>query len=144
MTPCQSCGAQVDGGCACEATKGESLCKWCGDSIAVHSPKGCAVCPCIAWAPETAPLTGAQLAAKYGFKPHTPAPAPSLDAQHDFSLCPKCGAWVPDFDGFGVLAHIRPVHPDGCGYCSHPSRDDGVCGICSHVAPPTLSEGGGE
>jgi hypothetical protein len=34
---------------------------------------------------------------------------------------------VDDFDGFGVLAHAA------CGYCSHPSRDDGVCGICGDV-----------
>jgi hypothetical protein len=40
------------------------------------------------------------------------------------TLCPNCLAWVPDLDGFGVLAH------DACGYCSHPSSDDGVCGIC--------------
>ena len=49
--------------------------------------------------------------------------------------CPQCGAEVPDHDGFGMLAHTRPAYPDGCGYCSHPSRDatpDGSmrCGIC--------------
>lgn len=41
--------------------------------------------------------------------------------------CPQCGAWVTDYDGFGVLAHLGP---DGCGYCSHPAIDDDVCGIC--------------
>lgn len=63
--------------------------------------------------------------------------------------CPKCGASVPDFDGFGVLAHIKPAYPDGCGYCSHPAIDDGVCGICSRAgladrAGRTTSGGGGE
>jgi rubrerythrin len=53
--------------------------------------------------------------------------------------CPKCGAILPDFDGFGFLAHTKPEYPDGCGYCTHPSRDDGVCNICgdapiSHAA----------
>ena len=52
--------------------------------------------------------------------------------------CPRCGAEVEDYDGFGVLAHVQPYHADGCGYCSHPSRDgDGmggmVCGICGDV-----------
>jgi len=45
------------------------------------------------------------------------------------ALCPKCGAWVPDFDGFGVLSHAA------CGYCKHPSRDNGVCGICGEARP---------
>lgn len=48
-------------------------------------------------------------------------------------VCPKCGAELPDFDGFGVLAHTKPAYPDGCGFCSHPSRDNGVCGICGDV-----------
>lgn len=38
--------------------------------------------------------------------------------------CPKCGEWIEDFDGFGVLRHEK------CGYCAHPSRDGGVCTIC--------------
>jgi primosomal protein N' len=38
--------------------------------------------------------------------------------------CPNCGAWVADFDGWGVLAHGE------CGYCSHPSSTGGVCDIC--------------
>lgn len=41
--------------------------------------------------------------------------------------CPKCGAWLDDHDGFGVLAHGK------CGYCSHPSSLDGVCGICGKL-----------
>ena len=38
--------------------------------------------------------------------------------------CPRCGDWVEDCDGFGVLCHVR------CGYCSHASVDGGVCGLC--------------
>jgi hypothetical protein len=49
--------------------------------------------------------------------------------------CPRCGAEHPDFDGFGMLAHVKPAFPDGCGYCTHPSRDDGVCGYCGDVRP---------
>ena len=44
--------------------------------------------------------------------------------------CPACGSWVPDLDGFGVLAHPKP---DGCGYCSHPSRTGSMCNICGDV-----------
>ncbi len=51
--------------------------------------------------------------------------------------CPGCGAWVDDFDGFGVLGHTKPAYKDGCGYCSHPTRDlephGWVCGICGDV-----------
>ena len=47
--------------------------------------------------------------------------------------CPQCGKWEDDFDGFGMLAHTKPAYPDGCGYCTHPSRDNGVCGICGDV-----------
>ncbi len=47
--------------------------------------------------------------------------------------CPKCGAWEVDHDGFGVLAHVGAGYRKPCGYCSHPSRDDGVCGICGDV-----------
>lgn len=43
--------------------------------------------------------------------------------------CPKCMATLPDFDGFGVLAH------DACGYCTHPSLSGGVCEICRTVQP---------
>lgn len=52
-----------------------------------------------------------------------------LDAMPEMQ-CPQCGAWLPDYDGFGVLAHTKPAYADGCGYCSHPARDGGVCGIC--------------
>jgi hypothetical protein len=38
--------------------------------------------------------------------------------------CPKCGEWLEDMDGFGVLAH------DACGYCTHPSIADYRCMIC--------------
>jgi len=34
--------------------------------------------------------------------------------------CPKCGQWLIDYDGMGVLAH------DECGYCSHPSSMGGM------------------
>ena len=44
--------------------------------------------------------------------------------------CPQCKAWLPDFDGFGVLAHTKPAYADGCGYCAHPALADGVCEIC--------------
>ncbi len=43
--------------------------------------------------------------------------------------CPQCKKLVADHDGFGVLAHVAPM-PDACGYCTHPSISDGVCGIC--------------
>ncbi len=48
------------------------------------------------------------------------------------SLCPNCGKWVDDLDGFGVLAHYEPME-DACGYCSHPSRDAGICSICGDI-----------
>lgn len=44
--------------------------------------------------------------------------------------CPSCGLEEYDFDGVGVLSHTQPAYPYGCGWCSHPSRDDGVCGFC--------------
>jgi hypothetical protein len=68
--------------------------------------------------------------------PPPPRDKPSAETQHDMPemQCPQCGAVLPDFDGFGVLAHTKPAYPDGCGYCSHPSRDDGVCGICGDGA----------
>ena len=68
-----------------------------------------------------------------------------LSADDDLCApCPKCGAWVEDLDGFGVLAHYAPM-PDACGYCSHPSRDgDGhggmKCGICGDVMPAPRKE----
>jgi hypothetical protein len=49
--------------------------------------------------------------------------------------CPRCGAEEPDFDGFAMLAHVKPGFSSGCGYCTHPSRDDGVCGICGDIEP---------
>lgn len=45
--------------------------------------------------------------------------------------CPHCGREEYDFDGVGILAHTYPAYLNGCGWCSHPSRDDGVCGICA-------------
>ncbi len=38
--------------------------------------------------------------------------------------CPKCGAWLEDFDGFGVVAHKE------CGYCCHPSGQGDTCDVC--------------
>lgn len=61
----------------------------------------------------------------------------SLDEEVPQTQCPRCGEWLDDLDGFGVLAHIP-----GCGYCSHPSGDgDGkggyTCGICGVAIPST-------
>jgi len=52
--------------------------------------------------------------------------------------CPQCHAEHVDHDGFGFVAHVKPGFADGCGWCSHPSRDgnaDGtwICGICGDV-----------
>lgn len=63
--------------------------------------------------------------------------ASPYDGDQPDMQCPKCGAVLPDFDGFGFLAHTKPEYPDGCGYCAHPSRDDGVCNICGDVRPAT-------
>lgn len=58
-----------------------------------------------------------------------------MDAQ-PMMVCPRCKAEEPDHDGFGMLAHVKPAFPNGCGWCSHPSRDNGVCGICGDVEQP--------
>lgn len=47
--------------------------------------------------------------------------------------CPRCGLWEPDYDGFGILAHVQPAYDHGCGYCSHPAIDNGECGICGFL-----------
>jgi hypothetical protein len=47
-----------------------------------------------------------------------------LFAETPQTQCPKCGEWLDDLDGFGVLRHEK------CGYCSHPSVDDGECNLC--------------
>lgn len=49
--------------------------------------------------------------------------------------CPQCKREEPDFDGFGMLAHTKPAYEHGCGYCTHPSCDGGVCGICGWTEP---------
>lgn len=54
----------------------------------------------------------------------------------DQSPCPKCGAWVDDWDGFGVLRH------EACGWCAHPSRTGDVCDICGHSLRATRGEEG--
>ena len=56
--------------------------------------------------------------------------------------CPRCGKELDDFDGFGVLAHIAPM-PDPCGFCSHPNRTDGVCGICGEEIKRLEARGNG-
>lgn len=43
------------------------------------------------------------------------------------AICPRCGHREDDYDGFGMLAC------DECGWCSHPDRYGGVCGICGDV-----------
>lgn len=81
-------------------------------------------------------------------KPEPAKPVALAETLDDPSMplapCPKCGAWVEDHDGFGVLAHIKPAYADGCGHCSHPSRDgDGhggwICGICARRDFPPLA-----
>lgn len=59
------------------------------------------------------------------------------DTEMPTMTCPRCGAEHPDFDGFGFVAHTRPAYSDGCGWCSHPSRDRNArglweCGICGN------------
>lgn len=44
------------------------------------------------------------------------------------AVCPKCGAEQNDFDGFGI------VYCPACKFCTHPSRDGDVCGICGDRA----------
>mgnify|MGYP001562312316 CR=1 FL=1 len=60
------------------------------------------------------------------------------------SQCPRCKAWLPDYDGFGVLAHTKPAYPDGCGYCKHPAVDrtaaGWVCGFCGQTIFPAATE----
>lgn len=46
-------------------------------------------------------------------------------------MCPNYLGSVEDLDGFGVLAHY-----ESCGYCSHPDRYGGVCGICGDTEGP--------
>lgn len=58
----------------------------------------------------------------------------SDDREMPAMQCPQCGRWEPDYDGFGMLAHLYPAYQHGCGYCSHPNRTDGVCGMCGHRA----------
>lgn len=47
----------------------------------------------------------------------------------DFTPCPKCGADVAEWDGFGVLFHAP------CGYCKHAARTGDVCDFCGKAVP---------
>lgn len=53
--------------------------------------------------------------------------------------CPRCGRLIRGPHELGVFAHLGTVGVDeGCGWCSHPSKDrepGGVwtCGICSRA-----------
>jgi hypothetical protein len=49
------------------------------------------------------------------------------------AACPSCGVHEPDYDGFGILAHLKPAYLNGCGYCSHPARKDDVCELCGDI-----------
>ncbi len=51
-------------------------------------------------------------------------------AEEDAGPCPACHRWVPGQHELGVLYDPKP---DGCGWCSHASRTDGVCGFCGDV-----------
>lgn len=62
-------------------------------------------------------------------------------------ICPKCGAEHPDHDGFGFIAHTKPAYSDGCGWCSHPTRDkaagsdEWICGICGDARIEDAGDG---
>lgn len=43
---------------------------------------------------------------------------------YPWHACPECGELQEDFDGFGVL------YCEACGYCTHASTIDDVCGFC--------------
>jgi len=45
-------------------------------------------------------------------------------------VCPRCGIEEPDYDGLGMIAHLRPIYARGCGYCRHASVTDGTCDYC--------------
>lgn len=57
-----------------------------------------------------------------------------IDNAVPYCACPKCKKLIPDYDGFGVLAHRE------CGYCTHACRTGGVCEVCGDVKP-TVTEG---
>jgi hypothetical protein len=58
------------------------------------------------------------------------------EVEYPRALCPECGDDTEDLDGFGFVACTV------CGYCTHPSRTDGVCGICGDKAEtPQAREG---
>lgn len=53
--------------------------------------------------------------------------------QQPMMTCPQCGVEEPDFDGFGMLAHVQPYFSRGCGWCSHPARTGNLCEICGEI-----------
>jgi hypothetical protein len=57
----------------------------------------------------------------------TRAALPPLELETPETQCPRCGEWIVDHDGFGVLRH------EACNYCSHISRTGGVCELCGDV-----------
>lgn len=63
-----------------------------------------------------------------------------VSASMPTATCPQCHTEVEDFDGFGVLEHLKPEHADGCGYCSHydcegTDSNDVVCRLCGAHVP---------
>ena len=55
----------------------------------------------------------------------------AIEAGYPIVRCPKCGDEQIDYDGFGFIACL----PDGCGYCTHPTRSGAVCEICGDSEP---------
>lgn len=62
-----------------------------------------------------------------GWRPRLILPNEAQDDAIPLTACPRCGVWVPDLDGFGVLYH------EACGYCQHASVTGDRCGLCGEV-----------
>jgi hypothetical protein len=122
-------------GCPCKAGPGREdhetqsdaagPCEDCGTTHGDRSP-----CPCCG---KVFCLSCAE--SPYAFCCDGVAPPPNPPPDVPLTNCPRCGREEPDFDGFGILAHTKPAYINGCGYCAHPSRDNGVCGICGDIRP---------